>query len=79
MSNTIIIKNGENAPPQKSLLASELGFDRKNKLLYVGIENDTQQIENFCLNPWMYIDSEQIAFDVSQQYEDILEESITTV
>ena len=42
MNNTIIIKNGENTPPQKSLLASELGFDRKNKLLYVGVENNTQ-------------------------------------
>lgn len=76
MSNRIIIKNGENAPPSGALHASELGFDFKNKLLYVGVENnDTQQTENFCLNLEM-IKKTDIEFNTEQNYEEILEEGI---
>lgn len=47
MANQIIIKNGNGTPPNNALTVAELGFDTKNKRLYVGDSLET----NFLINP----------------------------
>jgi hypothetical protein len=38
MANKIIVKNGEGVPPSGALDTAELGFDKTNKKIYVGLE-----------------------------------------
>lgn len=40
MANKIIIKNGDGAPGADTLQSSELGFDKENKKLYIGLEGE---------------------------------------
>lgn len=47
MANQIIIKKGNGTPPNNALAIAELGFDTKNKRLYVGDSLET----NFLINP----------------------------
>lgn len=41
--NRIKIRNGKGQPPsgEQGLLQNELGFDRDNKVLYIGLESET--------------------------------------
>lgn len=77
MGNRIIIKNGEGTPENGVLLASELGFDFKNKRLYIGLENgESESAESYCLNQDV-IKKSDIEFNTKQNYKEILEEGIT--
>lgn len=49
MANTIIIKNGSSAPGAGTLQSSELGFDKENKKLYIGLEGENT--EPLLVNP----------------------------
>lgn len=49
MANKIIIKNGSSAPGAGTLQSSELGFDKENKKLYIGLEGE--DVAPLLVNP----------------------------
>jgi hypothetical protein len=49
MANKIIIKNGSGAPGAGTLQSSELGFDKENKKLYIGLEGE--DVAPLLVNP----------------------------
>lgn len=66
MSNIIIIKNGQSAPSPENLQRGEIGFDRSNKKLYIGVSEQ----EVFCFNQDMVVDYKDIEFDVNWLIKD---------
>lgn len=59
MNNKIIIKNGNTPPSSQDLDVSELGFDKKNKKLYIG-HDDGPILLNYGEDMSKYATKEQV-------------------